>query len=143
MIEEQTPIDIEIQLPTELIQVDLKIKYSFLYNEILENEQSLNLFHCCVQLIREKYPHFDKMGQVSGCYIVSKLLLFNVLTQENYIDLIEHYFNDLNTKYTAFTQSLSNPYSKSDKLRKFSNNYLLENNYEQQIHSLQQDNQNV
>ena len=143
MTEEQNPIDSEIQLPSVEEPINLTEKYSFLSKDILDDQDKLNLFDSAIKHITQNYQNFDKLGRISGGFIAFKLLTLNILTQENYITIIDHFFNDLNTKYTVFVQSLTNLYSKSDKLRKFCNNYLLENNYGEQIHSIQQDCQDI
>jgi len=125
-----TTTDEQRQLAENECYLILKDKYRFLDESILDNQENLLLFDACVNYIKQIYLEFDKYAKGSCIFIINKLMLHNLITEDNFRSEIDKFLNDLNINYNNYISGFKFKSTKNHFMRKFSNKYLLEN-YEQ------------
>lgn len=130
---------------------ELPLKYSFLDEKILSNTEKLQLYDSGIQHIKNTYSNFDKLALTSAGFVLAKMMILEKISEENLISEIDNYMLNLNISYLNYISGLlSSPISgnvirmsKSEKLRKFSNNYLYEKGYGEEVYEIQTSDGNV
>lgn len=107
-----------------------KETYSFLDESILNDKDKLFLFDHCVDYIKITYVDFDKYAKGSCIFIINKLILHNLVIEDNFRSEIDKFMNYLNTEYNNYVSGFRTRFTKNHFMRKFSDKYLSEN-YEQ------------